>query len=168
MTTLVFPSISFGDFAAEAYAAALRHNNGTSISPEFRSACRKRGPGPVENGFDLALGVSDPMGLVARRWWRRALPTLLLAVAAIVLALASSKNDWNHLFQKTHRSPDLGRHLPRFLCDVPPALANRRLAHGPFPLSSRWRFSRPSELSKPASAPCGCAPAPRNRSLRLS
>ena len=99
MTGLVFPSISFSGTSAGAYAAMF----GTTvalfvagISMLLRGTVRA----PVENGFDLALWVRNPRNFVTSRWWRGSLAAAALAVMAIFLAVASSKNDWNHLFQK--------------------------------------------------------------------
>lgn len=98
MTTLVFPSISFTGPAAQAYATAF----GTAVAifvAGISVLMRQARPAPVENGFDLALWVRHPMDF-APRWWRGALAAAVLAGVAIFLAVASSKNDWNHLFQK--------------------------------------------------------------------
>ncbi len=99
LTTLVFPSISFSGSAAEAYSAAF----GVALSAfaaGISILLRQSRPAPVENGFDLALWVRTPRNLRAHRWWRVAAEAVLLAVVAILFALGSYRNDWNHLFQK--------------------------------------------------------------------
>jgi hypothetical protein len=99
MTKLVFPSISFTGTAAEAYAAVF----GASFSiftAGISVLIRQARPAPVENGFDLALWVGNSKKFAPPRWWRVALAAVVVAVVAIFLAVASSKNDWNHLFQK--------------------------------------------------------------------
>jgi hypothetical protein len=99
MITLVFPAISFTSSAAEVYAGAF----GTTVAmfaAGISVLMRQARPTPVENGFDLALWVRNPRDFVAPRWWRGALAAVFLAVVAVFLAVASSKNDWNHLFQK--------------------------------------------------------------------
>jgi len=96
MTGLVFPSISFSSSMAQMYAAVF----GVSlalVSAGVSVWMRRAAPAPVENGFDLALWVR---ATGVRRWWRPVLTTAALAAAAIILALGSAKNDWNHLFQK--------------------------------------------------------------------
>ena len=96
---LVFPSISFTSGASEGYAWAL----GGSLAifaAGVSVLIRKSKPAPVENGFDLAFWVRKPLEPGLPRWWLAAFGAALLASVAIGLALASSKNDWNHLFQK--------------------------------------------------------------------
>jgi len=93
---LVFPSISFSGDASEGYAAAL----GVSLAifaASISVLMRQAKPAVVASGFDLAFWVR---GAAVRVWWRSALAVTIVGIAAIFLALASSKNDWNHLFQK--------------------------------------------------------------------
>jgi hypothetical protein len=99
MTALVFPAISFSSTAAQAYAAIFGATL-AMFTAGISVLTRQAKPAPVENGFDLALWVRNPMTFVAPRWWRGALAAVFLAAIAIFLAVASSKNDWNHLFQK--------------------------------------------------------------------
>lgn len=97
--TLVFPSISFGGTPSEAYAAAL----GASLAifaAGISVLMRQAKPARVENGFDLAFWVRNPSGVATPRWWRAVLAATILAVVAVGMAVTSSKNDWNGLFQK--------------------------------------------------------------------
>ncbi len=93
MTNLVFPSISFTGSASEFYAAMF----GATLALLVAGlSILVRQSAPVENGFDLVLWVRKREAA----WWRGAITTVALAALAIFLAVASSKNDWNHLFQK--------------------------------------------------------------------
>jgi len=51
---------------------------------------------PVENGS----GLTNSRAFVTMGWGKGTLVAVLLAGVAVFLAVASSKNDWNHLFQK--------------------------------------------------------------------
>jgi hypothetical protein len=96
---LVFPSISFTGSAAQTYAGAFGAVLSLFVSG-ISVLMRQAKPAPVENGFDLAFWVAGSPRVPGIRWGRAGLATVLLASAAVGLALASSKNDWNHLFQK--------------------------------------------------------------------
>lgn len=98
MRSLVFPSISFSSIQASWYAAAFGVAV-TLFAAGMSVLLRQAAPAPVDNGFDLALWVRLPQ-TPSLRWWKGALTAVLLATGAVFLALASAKNDWNHLFQK--------------------------------------------------------------------
>ena len=97
--TLVFPSISFTSEASDWYSWAF----GGSLAIFAASTSvliRQSKPAPVGNGFDLAFWVRKPLEMASPRWGAATVGTFALAAIGTGLALASSKNDWNHLFQK--------------------------------------------------------------------
>ena len=96
---LVFPSISFNASASDGYAWAFGGSLAFFVAG-ISVLIRKSKPAPVENGFELAFWVRHPLANVAPRWGLAVLGSIALAAVGIGLALASSKNDWNHLFQK--------------------------------------------------------------------
>jgi hypothetical protein len=97
--TLVFPAISFSGYASESYAATLGITL-AAFSAGISVLMRQAKPAPVESGFDLAFWAPNPRGASRSGWWPGILAAVVLAAVAIGLAVASSKNDWNHLFQK--------------------------------------------------------------------
>jgi len=99
MTKLVFPSISFTSSAADNYAA-LFGAACSALAAGISVLIRQARPAPVENGLDLALWVGNSKNFVPPGWWQGALTASVIAAVAIFLAVTSSKNDWNHLFQK--------------------------------------------------------------------
>ena len=97
--TLVFPSISFTGGMADGYAWAL--GGALSIfAASISILIRKSKPAPVENGFELAFWVRNPLNQATPRWGLAVLGATVLGAVGLALAVASSKNDWNHLFQK--------------------------------------------------------------------
>ena len=63
-------------------------------------SCGGRGPHPLKTDSNSRLGLRNAANLVAPRFWRGALAAVFIAVAAIILAIACSRADWDHLFQK--------------------------------------------------------------------
>ncbi len=95
---IVFPAMSFSGTPATAYALSFS----VAVSSFLSGICLTR-PGALEreiaSGFSFAFWLPPPPPQ-PRRWFRPVIGAVIVAILAAVLAVATSKMDWNYLVQK--------------------------------------------------------------------
>jgi hypothetical protein len=96
--TIVFPAMSFNGFPATAYALSFSITVAAFLSSISLTAAARFG-GELSSGLSVAFWMPRPR-TAPRHWLKALLGVLVLIAAASVLAISTSRMDWNYIIQK--------------------------------------------------------------------